>query len=428
MDSNSKASKTPLLVERQRQEPGNGPSENTTNGSETEREKALVRKIDIRLCSIAGILCSLDLLDSGIISSASTTSMFQDLELYGSRYSVAIFIFTIASIAFQLPATAAVRWVGPRLWFSLITFCFGLITFCTAFIHTYKEMMLLRVLLGISMSGIYPGLTYLIATYYTRQEQQLRFAYLQTGEVFILATGGIVNFGLNHLDGRGGVAGWRWMFLVQGAVACFVGLITYVWMVDLPERASQSIRFLAADETALLVQRIDRDRSDANAVTFSFGQLVSNGRDLKVYGFAAMFFLQNLVSTALSYFLPIILQSGMGFSTNKAILFQSPVYYYAMIPVILSSWASDSLRLRGPVIVFNSICLIMGFVMLGFTSQVAVRYVGCFLSTGAYISNWAALSAYYSNNVVGQWKRVFTAAVVTAFNGAGGIAGSYIVR
>ena len=84
--------------------------------------------------------------------------------------------------------------------------------------------------------------------------------------------------------------------------------------------------------------------------------------------------------------------------------------------------------MRGPVIIFNSICLIMGFCMLGFTDQVTVRYIGTYLATGAYVSNWAALSAYYANNIAGQWKRAFTAAVVTACNGAGGIAGSYIVR
>lgn len=66
--------------------------------------------------------------------------------------------------------------------------------------------------------------------------------------------------------------------------------------------------------------------------------------------------------------------------------------------------------------------------MLGFPSQVAVRYVGVFLATGAYVSNWAALSTYQANNVTGQWHRAVTAATVTAFNGLGGIAGSFIVR
>lgn len=76
-------------------------------------------------------------------------------------------------------------------------------------------MIALRVLLGIAMSGIYPGLTWLISSWYTRKEQQLRYAYLLTGEVIVLATGSIVNYGLNKLNGRGGIAGWRYMFMVS---------------------------------------------------------------------------------------------------------------------------------------------------------------------------------------------------------------------
>ena len=129
-----------------------------------------------------------------------------------------------------------------------------------------------------------------------------------------------------------------------------------------------------------------------------------------------------------SYFLPIILQSGMGFSEDKSILLSAPPYYYAVIPALISSMIGDKYNLRGPVITFNCLVLIMGFCMLGFADQVTVRYIGTFLATGAYVSNWAALSAYQANNVAGQWKRAFTAATVTAFNGAGGIAGSFIVR
>ncbi len=62
------------------------------------------------------------------------------------------------------------------------------------------------------------------------------------------------------------------------------------------------------------------------------------------------------------------------------------------------------------------------------SAQVTVRYIGTFLATGAYVSNWAALNAFMANNVVGQWKRATTAAAVAACNGLGSIAGSYIVR
>lgn len=53
------------------------------------------------------------------------------------------------------------------------------------------------------------------------------------------------------------------------------------------------------------------------------------------------------------------------------------------------------------MISFNSLCLIAGFAMLGFADQVTVRYIGCYLATGAYISNWAALNSYQANNITG---------------------------
>jgi len=396
---------------------------------DSQLERNIRRKVDLRLCTIAGILCSLNLLDSGIISSAAVTSMPRDLGLTGNRFSVAIFIFTVASISAQLPATIIMRFVGPPVFFGCTTMLFGLITLCTAFIHSWRAMIALRVLLGISMSGVYPGLTYLISAWYVRRDQQLRFAFLQSGEVIILATGSIVNYGLNKLNGEHSLAGWRWMYIVQGSITILLGLLTFVWIPHFPESAAKTIKFLTEEEVEHVLAKINHDRNDAGKPeTFTLKAILVPFLDPKLYAFAVLFFLLNLVSTALSYFLPIILQSGMGFSSNKAILLSAPPYYYAVIPVLLSSFIGDKFRIRGPVIIFNALCLIIGFCMLGFSTQVTVRYIGTFLATGAYVSNWAALSTYQANNITGQWKRATVAAAVSACNGLGGIAGSYIVR
>ena len=270
-------------------------------------DKKLRLKIDLRLCSIAGVLCSLNLLDGNIISSASVTSMLSDLGLdVDNRYSVAIFIYTIASITFQLPSTLAVRLLGPRIFFATITFLFGLFTLCTAFVRSWSQMIGLRVLSGMATSGIYPGVALLISTWYTRDEQQLRFALLLVFEVFILATGGIVNFGLNHLDGAGGLRGWQWMFLVQGLITILFGVLTYWWMVDFPENSQSSFKFLKKEETERAVARIQHDRGDVEAVPFKLSIALKQFGDFKIYGFAALFFLQNIVTTALAYFLPIM--------------------------------------------------------------------------------------------------------------------------
>lgn len=114
----------PAQLERERETGGDASVEELT-----ALERRLVRKIDWRLCTIAGILCSLNLLDSGIISSASVTSIFADLGLgVGNRYSVSILVYTVASVTFQLPATLLVRALGPRVMFGCITVAFGIIT------------------------------------------------------------------------------------------------------------------------------------------------------------------------------------------------------------------------------------------------------------------------------------------------------------
>ncbi|KAI9740524.1 MAG: cytoskeletal protein binding protein [Cirrosporium novae-zelandiae] len=369
-----------IVSERDFRDPSNSPSEDEhlIDPISKNIEKRIRRKVDLRLCTIAGILCSLDLLDSLVIYFTSVTSMLTNLDLLvGNRYSISIIIFTIASVAFQLPSTLAVRFFGPRLFFPFITFTFGTLTFCTAFIQSWRAMIGLRVLLDITMSGIYPGLTYLVSTLYTRDEQQLCFAFMQSSQTVILATGGIVNYGLNHLNGWGDLQ----------------GIITYWWIVDFPENENRSFWFLTDQERKIAVTRIQDDRAD------------------------------NLVTVSLSYFLPIILQGGMGFSPNQAIFLSTPPHYFAVIPALISSRLGDKYWQRGLIISFNATCLIVGFCMLGFCSSDGLRYAGTFLATGAYVSNWAAFNAYIANNVVGQYHRA-----VTACNGLGGVAGSFIVR
>ena len=263
---------------------------------------------------------------------------------------------------------------------------------------------------------------------YTRREQQLRFAYLQSGQVIIVATGSIVNYGLNFLDTEHNLRGWQWMFIVQGAITIFIGIVTYLWIPDFPENTSKTWWFLSPIEVEKVLACIDDDRKDAGPPdSFSMAKILEPFLDPKLYAFSILFFLQNVVSTALSYFIPTIL-IGMGFTSSDSILLYAPPYYYAVIPVIITSFIADRLSLRGPIITFNAICLIVGMCMLGFPSQVAVRYTGVLFATGAYVSNWAALNAYQSNNITGQWKRATVAAAVSGCNALGGIAGSYIFR
>ena len=108
-------------------------------------------------------------------------------------------------------------------------------------------------------------------------------------------------------------------------MACVIGIATYFWIVDFPEKAHHSFYFMSEAESAYAVRRIQKDRGDGEPTPFKWKDILKHFLDPKIYGFAASFFLlvrtepddtarvliilisgQNLVSTALSYFLPIM--------------------------------------------------------------------------------------------------------------------------
>lgn len=98
-------------------------------------------------------------------------------------------------------------------------------------------------------------------------------------------------------------------------------------MAEFPDKALSSFQFLSDSEARLAVQRIEIDRNDVVPDSFTWHNIFVNFTDVKLYGFCCMYFLLNLVSTSLNYFLPIILESGMGFSSNKSILFSTLVCF-----------------------------------------------------------------------------------------------------
>lgn len=131
---------------------------------------------------------------------------------------------------------------------------------------------------------------------------------------------------------------------------------------------------------------------------------------------------------ALSFFLPIILKDNMGFDTGKAQILTAPPYVFAAIITYTTGWLGDRYMLRGPIIVGDMVLSIVGTCLMGFHSDVAVRYLGVFLITAGSVSAVPATMAYQANNIRGQWKRAFCSAMVVGVSGIGGIAGSLVFR
>ena len=105
-----------------------------------------------------------------------------------------------------------------------------------------------------------------------------------------------------------------------------------------------------------------------------------------------------------------------------------PQYALAAILMTVSAYLGDRFHMRGPILIANSLIALVGLPIMGFASSNGARYFGVFLVTAGTNANIPTALAYQANNVRGQWKRALTSALFVAFGGIGGISGGTIFR
>ncbi len=177
-----------------------------------------------------------------------------------------------------------------------------------------------------------------------------------------------------------------------------------------------------------LCARVDADRGDVNPQPFSTATYFRAVTDIKIWAYAMILFSSSTISYALAFFLPIILSQSMGFSVGVSQCLNAPPHAFAAAVIYLCGWAGDKYRIRGPLIIANSLLCIIGLPIMGFLSNPGVRYFGVFLVAAGANANIPAATSFQANNIRGQWKRAFASALFVSFGGIGGIAGSLVFR
>ncbi len=231
-----------------------------------------------------------------------------------------------------------------------------------------------------------------------------------------------------QLNGKGGLTGWRWIFLVQGLITVTLAVVAYWLLVDFPDSDRPTWRFLGKPELQWVVARINKDRGDSKIHKFQLSKFLRNGLDLKIWAFAMLFFNTTTISYALAYTLPILLIDNMGFSVGAAQCLVAPPYIFAGIVMFTTGWIGDRFRFRGPLIIVNMLLCLTGLPIMAWATSSGVRYFGVFLVTAGANSNVPTTMSFQANNLRGQWKRAFCSATLVGFGGIGGIAGSLIFR
>ena len=120
-------------------------------------ERALRRKIDIRVIPILFLLYLAASLDSVNIGNALTLHMPQDLRLKDNESNIILTIFFVPFILFEIPSNIMLKRFKPHVWLSVCTMAVGIVMLCQGFVQSYSGLLATRFLLGLAQAGMFPG-------------------------------------------------------------------------------------------------------------------------------------------------------------------------------------------------------------------------------------------------------------------------------
>lgn len=205
----------------------------------------------------------------------------------------------------------------------------------------------LRLLLGLLEAGTCPGAAYLLSCWYCRFELQKRNSLFVMMGMVAQAFAGILAYGLIQMGGLASIAGWRWILIIEGVATCVVAIGAYWMLVDFPELATKSWRFLDQKQVDFVVARIEKDRADVIPDPFSWKVYLSHAKDIHICCWSFISLCVTTNTYALSFFMPIILQQSMGFGVAESQCLTAPPYVGAAIFMMVEGWLGDKYQLRG---------------------------------------------------------------------------------
>ncbi|KZL71743.1 major facilitator superfamily transporter [Colletotrichum incanum] len=388
-------------------------------------EKKIVRKLDMHIIPLVMLLYLFSFLDRVNIGNARLYNLERDLNLEGNQFQVAVSILFVTYIIFEVPSNLVLKLFTPRRWIAFITVSWGIIATLTGLVNSYGALIACRLLLGAVEAGLFPGLNVYLTFFYSKHELALRVGYLFVSAAIAGGLGGLLAYGIGHMEGVAGLSGWRWIMIIEGLPTVILGVVTYF---ALPNDAGTAY-FLTDEEKATMARRRGREYGNtSSAQEFSREDMFKAFKDWKVWVFSVAQFGADTMLYGFSTFLPTII-NGLGTWTPAQVqLLTVPCYFLGAVVYMSMAFLSDRTQRRGLFcVIFGSISVIGYGVLISPTSN-GVHYFGCFLvAAGLYVVVGLPL-AWLPNNSPRYGKRTTASGMQLTIGNCSGVMSSFIYQ
>jgi MFS family permease len=156
----------------------------------------------------------------------------EDVGITQNEFNVGQQMLSLGIVLFEIPSNMVLYRVGPGKWLTLQLFLFGTVSTFQAFQNSYGSFIASRFLLGMTESGFIPGGLWTLSTWYTRTETAKRVMFFYFGNQFGQASSKLLAYGILHMRGVAGKAGWFWLFVIMGIFTIASGFVLGFFLPD----------------------------------------------------------------------------------------------------------------------------------------------------------------------------------------------------
>ena len=381
-----------------------------------ERCRARVIKRLMPFLFILYVIAYLDRVNVGF----AALSMKGDLQFTDQIIGVGAGIFFIGYVTLEIPGTILVERWSARGWIARIMISWGILAMLTGFVQTKNQFYTIRFLLGAAEAGFFPGIIVYLSHWFRYQDRAKAVALLMTAVSVSNIIGSPLSGFLMKLEWLG-LAGWRWMFIIEGFPAVVFGIITIFYLTDRPHQA----KWLPEDEKKWLIETLEHETKSKQAKhSLSILQAFKHREVLLLT--LAYFFMVTAVY-GLNFWIPSIVKSLSGLPNLVVSFIAALPYCFGFVAILVMGWHSDKTKERRWHTALSMMAASLGLLMSVVFGNFAPLAIAMLCVTGAgnagYLPGfWALPTSFLSGTTAAA-----SIGLINSFGNLGGFAGPYVV-
>jgi MFS transporter, ACS family, tartrate transporter len=383
-----------------------------------DRSEAVLRKVAWRLLPFLFglyILAYLDRVNVGFAAAALKRELHLSDQAYG--FGAGVFFFGYA--LFEVPSNLILARVGARVWIARIMIVWGILSAATMFARGPYSFYAIRFLLGLAEAGFFPGIILYLTYWFPESWRSRAVARFMTATALAGVIGAPVSTAALTLDGAAGLAGWQWLFLVEGIPSILAGVWVVFYLTDRPEQAA----WLTPEERNLLALRLRHDQVKRVEHQHTLAEAFGSGR---VWLLGCLYFLLLTGRYGISLWLPETLRGFSGWTETQSSLASALPYLCGAIGMVIIGTNSDRLQERKWHFALSAFLGAAGLVFCTLTTSGLPALL--VLSVGS-IGIWSALGPFWALPTSTLRGRAAAGgiALINSLGNLGGFLGPYVI-